>query len=508
MGGNATFARDLWRNLGPKGQLGVVASALLVVVTMFFLYRTAAKPSYSTLLSGLDPAESSQIGEALDSGGVRWQLKNGGTELAVGSGQESTARVALAKKGLPNGGHVGFELFDKQSFGATDFQQRVNYQRALEGEISRTIESIEGVSSAEVQLVLPDDSLFADESVPATAAVLLSGGAGLDSSTVNGIAHLVSSSVKRLQPSDVTVTDDTGRLLWPRGDGLGGPGGLTKMEAEQRYDAQLSAQINSMLTQTLGVGKAQARVHSNLNLDRSTVDTVTFAKAGTPISAKTEEEGLKSQGGAAAAKPAGTVSNIPSGVGGTDARSSDYKRASESTEYGVDKKVERRIVAPGAVNKLDVALLVDSSVPEAQVTALKGSVAALAGVDAARGDTLAVSRIAFAKQPVPTAPKASPVPAGAMGALKWVALIVALGGFFFIVRKNLARREREPITVEPTWLREIEHGVPIGELEAAVHKPRNPSNARAEVLRDQVEEIARKQPEQVAIQVGQWMKEG
>src|SRR5919201_4618597 len=233
---NASALRDLWRTLGPRGQLGLAASGLLVLVTMFFLYRVSAKPSYTALLTGLDPSESARIGDALNSGGVRWKLANGGTEVDVGKGHESQARVALAKKGLPDGGHVGFELFDKQSFGATDFQQQVDYQRALEGEIARTIESIDGVTHADVQLALPDDSVFASENQNATAAVLVTGGSGLDGATVRGIAHLVASSVKSLSPDDVTITDEQGNLLWPSGDGVGSPGGLTKMAAEQRYD--------------------------------------------------------------------------------------------------------------------------------------------------------------------------------------------------------------------------------------------------------------------------------
>jgi flagellar M-ring protein FliF len=492
----------VWRNLGAKGQLGVVASALLVVITMFFLYRTAAKPSYTTLLTNVDASESAQIADALAAGGITYKLDANGTQISVRSGQESQARVALAKKGLPDGGHVGFELFDKQSFGATDFQQRVNYQRALEGEIARTIESINGVEHADVQLVLPDDSLFVDQQANASAAVLLTGGSQLDEPTISGIAHLVASSVKRLSASDVTVTDNLGNLLWPQGDGVAGD--MTKMEAQQRYDAQLSAQINALLTQTLGPGKAQARVHSDLNLDRATVDKVTFAHAGTPITSESQTEALKSKG-AGAATPAGA--NVPATVtaGGGP---SNYSHKTASTQYGVDKTVESRVIAPGAVNRLDVALLVDSSVPAAQVAALKSSVAALAGVTPRRGDTLAVSTIAFAKQTPVAAPKAGPLPAGALGILKWLGIAAGVSVLFFFVRRNLAKRERDPVALEPTWLREIEHAVPVAELEASTNGRVPVPNGRPEGLREQVEEIARKQPEQIAMQVGQWMKEG
>jgi flagellar M-ring protein FliF len=505
---NATALRDLWKNLGPKGQLAIVGSALLVIVTFFFLYRTAAKPSYAALLTGLDPAETSQIGDALDAGGIHWRLANGGTEVDVSPSQESAARVALAKKNLPNGGHVGFELFDKQSFGTTDFQQKVEYQRALEGEISRTIESIQGVQGADVQLVLPDDSLFTDQSAKASAAVLVKGGSSLDGPTIAGIAHLVSSSVKQLSTADVTITDEQGNLLWPRGDGAGGDdGALTKLEAQQRYDAQLSSQITALLTQTLGLNKAQVRVHADLNLDQSTVDKVTFAKKGTPLTTKTDLEGLKAKGAATTPGSSSSPSTVPTyGATTGGAKSSNYTHQITETDYGVNKTVEHQIVAPGSVNRLDVALLVDSSVPAKQVTALRQSVAALAGLDTKRGDTLAVSSIAFAKQPAPPAAKKSPIPTGALGPLKWIALL--LGGliFFFLIRRNLVRREKNATTVEPTWLREIEQAVPIAELEAATAARTPIANGRADALREQVEEIARKQPETLALQVGQWMK--
>jgi flagellar M-ring protein FliF len=492
--------KDIWRNLGPKGQLGLAASALLVLVVMFFLYRTAAKPSYSALLTGLDPAESARIGDALNTGGVTWKLANGGTEVDVGKGQESKARVALAKKGLPDGGHVGFELFDKQSFGATDFQQQVDYQRALEGEIARTIESIQGVTHAEVQLALPEESVFTSQTSGATAAVLLSGGSQLDTPTIKGIAHLVASSVKTLSPDDVTITDEQGNLLWPSGDGVS-PGGLTKLEAEQRYDAQLSAQINALLTQTLGSNKAEARVHSDLNVDQATISSVTYAKKGTPVTSQLEQEGLTSKGSnGSAAVPTGT--NVPAAATGAGGNS-DYNRKSTTTQYGVNKTVEERVVAPGAVTKLDVALLVDSSVPAKQVAGLKQSVAALAGIDARRGDTLAVSTLPFAKQPTAVAAKKGPLPPGALGLAKWAGLLLGALAFLFLLRRNLKRREREPIAIEPTWLREIEHTVPVAALDAS----RNGQNPGADALRLQVEEIARRQPEQVAIQVGQWMKD-
>src|SRR5689334_21782224 len=229
---NVAKLRETWSGLETRSQLTLVGSVIAVVAAFFFLYSLASKPSYSTLASGMTAADTGAAEKALAAAGVTYKIENGGTQISVKSGQESQARVALAEKGVLNGGHVGFEIFDKSKLGATDFQQKIDYQRALEGEIARTIEQIQGVSGADVQLVLPDESLFANEQSKATAAVHVTGGSSLDSSTIRGIANLVASIVKNLDSDHVTITDETGYLLWPTGDGPGGASASSKLEAD------------------------------------------------------------------------------------------------------------------------------------------------------------------------------------------------------------------------------------------------------------------------------------
>ena len=158
-------------------------------------------------------------------------------------------RVAGAGVSLEGGAGQGFELFDEQKLGASDFQQKVTYQRALEGEISRTISAVEGVSSPQVQLVLPEDDLFADEASPATAAVMLGNSADtMDPGATRGIAQLVASSVKGLKTDNVTITDASGTLLWPAGDGSGAGGvAAGKQALEARYARAMEADLNAML---------------------------------------------------------------------------------------------------------------------------------------------------------------------------------------------------------------------------------------------------------------------
>src|SRR5690349_22846249 len=213
----------------PARSKGIIAvSAVAILAIAFLMLRIAGAPSYTLLSSGLDPAQTGKVTAALDQQGIGYELRNNGTALAVEKGQVAQARVALAGQGVSvsSGSQPGYELFDNQKLGASNFQDQVTYQRALEGEIARTISGVQGVSSPQVQLVMPQDDLFADTSTPATAAVMLGNSADtLEPGAVRGIAQLVASSVKGLKTENVTITDATGALLWPAGDGSGPAGG-------------------------------------------------------------------------------------------------------------------------------------------------------------------------------------------------------------------------------------------------------------------------------------------
>src|ERR671925_2006054 len=238
--------KSLLANTTTKGKVVMAASALGVLAALIVMFKVASAPSYATMLTGLNPAETGKITAALDEKGVGYELKNNGTALAVEKAGVPQARIALAEKGLPGKGQPGFELFDKQKLGASDFQQKVTYQRALEGQIASTIGQVQGVAGAQVSLVLPEDQLFSEEQSPATAAVLLSGSStGLDPSAVRGIASLVASSVKGLKPQNVSITDSSGQLLWPNSDSAAANGGgVNKLTAQSRFNAQLAGSLD------------------------------------------------------------------------------------------------------------------------------------------------------------------------------------------------------------------------------------------------------------------------
>ncbi len=492
--------RPLIQNTTPRGRIVMAASVVGTIVLAFFLMKVAGAPSYEQVVSGADPSETPKITEALDKKGVKYEVRNNGTAIAVDKAQVSDAKVALASAGMPGNAQPGFELMEKQKLGASDFQQKVTYQRALEGEIARTVEGVQGVSSAQVNLVLADEQLFQDEQQPARASVLLTtDGNGIEPGSVRGISSLVTSSVKGLKSENVSITDQTGNLLWPKqGDGDGSV--MTKQQAEQRYAQSQEAKLNAMLIQTLGPDKGQVQVSADVNADQTTRDKLSYDRRGTPVKTRTETEELEGSGGGGGA--AGSAGNIPQYANGGAGGDSNYNHEVEEAEQAVGKTVERTKVAPGAVNRQNVAVVVDRSVPPADLQELEDALTGAAGIDEARGDTITVSQVAFAK---PEEPK-KPGPAdNALGLAKWVFLGLAMLLFLFFVTRHLRRHESEQL--EPVWLREIETPTPLADLEAdsatnmLMEPPVNP-------VRQQVEEIVEQHPERVAQQVRAWLNSG
>ncbi|MEA2127748.1 MAG: flagellar M-ring protein FliF [Solirubrobacteraceae bacterium] len=498
-------ASQLLTNLTPRGRIVLAGSALALIALVFFGMQIAGRPSYSLISSGLDPATTGKVTAALDAKGITYELRNNGTALAVEKSQTAQARIALAGAGLDGGSATqpGFELFDKQKLGSSDFQQKVTYQRALEGQIAQTIQQVQGVNGAQVRLVLAEDQLFSDTATPATAAVLLnSSTTSLDPGAVRGIAQLVSSSVKGLKPANVSITDGSGELLWPRGDAGGAGGTLSKQAVQARYETQVEANLNAMLLRTLGPGKAEVQVSADVNADEATKDELLYGKS-TPLKQTTETEKLT--GGAGGSGAAGTAANIPSyAQGAAGGGSSKYNRKSTTDDYGVDKTVTRTKVAPGAVNRLAVALVVDKSVPKAELPALRAAISSAAGILPTRGDTIALSQVAFAKPTAVAAPGGSPA-GGMIGYAKIGAVALALLGFLFFSARQLRRREGETLVREPKWLREIEAPTTLAQLE----RPRE--SALPERSQDpgrlQVAELAEREPERVAQQIRSWMRD-
>jgi flagellar M-ring protein FliF len=499
---------QLTSRLTPRGWLlfGGAAVVGIVVITMFV--HMISKPSYATVATGLEPGQTGKMTSALDQHGIHYELQNNGTALAVQSNQTAQARVALAGSGLLGNTQPGFsQLMEKSNLGESNFQQQVTYQRALQGQLAQNIDQVQGVSGAQVELVLPNQQsqLFAENQTASSAAVLLSGTTSLDPSAVRGIAQLVSSSVPGLQLNKVTITDGSGRLLWPDG-AEGGSGSSGKQAAEERYDDAMVARLDAVLAQTVGPGKAMVQVAATLNTNQTTQESLTYAKAGVPLQQTKNVETLAGSGTGGGGGATGTA-NIPAAAQGGGGNS-NYKHEVTDSTMGVNRVVTHSTIAPGAVEAQHVSVLLDRTVPAAALPTIREAVTNAAGIQAKRGDTISIGQMAFAK-PVAAAPAGG----GMLGYAKYALIGLASAAFLFFTTRVLRRREQAPIEDKPPWLRELELPVRLSELERSTGKDGTAGelvaarNGSHRPVRRQVEALAEQNPDRVAQQLRNWMQE-
>ena len=277
-----------------NGQLAIVGvlSVIGIVATLAFL-RWVSQPSYRPLITGASTSEARDATETLQKDGITYKLTDNGTTVMVPSADLGKARLATGSTGAANGQVVGLELFDSQSFTTSDFQQRVGYQRALQGELTRSLLTIDGITTASVQLAMPPERLFAKEQKPTQASVLIGSDGAISSSTVKSIVQLVSSAVPGLEPEKVTVTNTRGQVLTDNG----AAGGDQNSEKTTQYELELAAKAESMLAQAYGQGRVIVRVAAALNFDTKNTETTTYNPDKTvPVRSTETTESFKGTG--------------------------------------------------------------------------------------------------------------------------------------------------------------------------------------------------------------------
>jgi flagellar M-ring protein FliF len=262
----------LWKGLSAQRKMSLIASFLLSMAVLGGVVYFASKPKLTLLYGGMAPAEAAKVVEYLESKKITYDVSDGGRAIMVPASDVYTVRLGLASQGIPtmSDGGVGFELFDKPTFGMSDFMQRANYYRALQGELSRTIRQLDEVSNARVLIVVPEDKLFGQDHQEAKASVFvqLQPGRSLDDSQVRAIRFLVANGVEGLQPERVAVIDSSGRAMAGSDDsstGDGGQSGDKQRQARADLENYLQEKAQSMLDQVLGPGQAVVRVASEID---------------------------------------------------------------------------------------------------------------------------------------------------------------------------------------------------------------------------------------------------
>src|SRR3954464_5912156 len=263
-------------SLGQKVVIGLLLLGLLL--GGFFFFRWITAPTQAPLFSNLASTDASAIVDELNAQGVAYELTDGGQTIMVAKDSVYDLRLAMSGKGLPAGQDTGYALLDEQGITTSEFQQQVTYQRALEGELSKTLEALDGVNSAVVHLAIPKDDVFATDQKDPTASVLLDlkPGSKLSGEQVQAVTNLVSSSVEGMAPEQVTVADSSGAVLSAAGEGITAAAGDAQSQAEQDYEARLAANAQTILDTIAGPGNAKVSVRADLDFDKTNTTSESY----------------------------------------------------------------------------------------------------------------------------------------------------------------------------------------------------------------------------------------
>ncbi len=389
-----------WEKQSKSQRIILITLILAAAVLIPVLVSWANTPSYSVAYSGLSETDASQIVQKMDEAGVTYRLRDSGTIL-VESDQVYEVRLKMARDGLPQSSTVGYELFDGNTLGMTEFTQRVNYQRALEGELERTIGSIDAVQAVRVHVVTPEKSLLASDQAPTTASITVQEkpGQALDAAQVRAMTHLVASSVEGLSPENVVVVDSNGNML------AGGAGNSmdasvaqsdTQRAAEVAAAAEIRKRVQAMLDSVLGPNKSI--VQASVAMDWTQREVTSNIIAPTPIVSSEQHitESYTTDGSTIGGVP-GAESNLPTPLPLTEGENGGviYQRTENTVNYEVSQTQSHEVIAPGQISRVSLSVMVDGITDPDQLATIKAGVAAAAGIDETRGDMIVVEPFTF-----------------------------------------------------------------------------------------------------------------
>jgi len=404
--------QKIWAGLtaAQKALFIAVVAGLIIGFTAIGFW--AGEPEYSVLFSGLPQEDAAQVVEKLKADGVPYEITGGGTTILAPADRVYDLRLTLAGEGLPQGGVVGYEIFDQTSFGETDFAQKIKYLRALEGELTRTIRRLDGVEGARVHLALPERRLFESEEKPATASVVLqmSPSSRLGAKQIQGVVYLVASSVKDLDASQVTVVDTLGNVLYKSSDEEPGLLAASQLEYKRNYERDIEKRVREMLERVLGHGSIEVQVAAFFDFDKIEETSEVYD----PDSAAVRSEERVTEAASGPAGPGGVpgvASNIGTGNTGASqlSQGGSSNREAETVNYEISKKITQIRRSQGVLKRLTVAVAVDGTYEVNEETGektfvprsdedrakIRSLVEKAVGIDEARGDALEVTSIPF-----------------------------------------------------------------------------------------------------------------
>jgi len=413
--------QNIWKQLGAGQRLTIVVAALAVIVGLAGLVFWSSRPDYALLYGRLDDAEAAKVIAALDDAKVPYQVNRGGGSISVPSDKVHQMRMQLAAKGIPRGEGVGFEIFDKPNFGISDFVQRANYLRAVQGELARTISQVDAIENARVMIVMPENRLLTDNTKKPTASVFIRvrGNTPLPPQNVNAIRFLVANAVEGLLANNVSVVDNQGNVLSENNDNDSVAGlTSTQLSARQNLEKYLAKKAEEMLNKVLGAGQSVVRVSADINFDSLTRKETKFDPEGqipktTMITEDTTDTiSAIANGGAPGV---GANSSTDTNSAAVPANSSKTRKKVTNNSYEINNSISEIMQTPGGVKRISAAVFVAANVtgsgtnrivatrtPEEMLKikrVVQGALGIQEGPDASRPDQINIEEMPFSEGP-------------------------------------------------------------------------------------------------------------
>ena len=514
MVGNFSEIKDqflqLWDGFSKRAKIIIVVSTIIAFLGLLILVNWASRPDYTVLFNNLSSKDAGNIVNRLQERQIDYKIEKNGSTIMVPRSEVHQLRLDLASEALPSGGVTGFEIFDQTQIGSTDFEQKVNYYRALSGELTRTIKQMQNVSFAKVQVTPSKDSIYRDKAKPAKASVMLQlkEYQQLSTSQVRSIANLVASSVETLQPEHVTIVDTAGNLLSAKLEKNQEENNIsTHLEMKNKLESTMEDDLNVMLTKVLGLNNFVVKVNTNLNFNQRNVKSETYEPVvddkGIVRSKQTKE---KSQEG---------TTTTPEGVPGTTSNIPQYQENSQQSEqseseeqivnYEINKKVEEFVKQEGNINRLSVSVMVNEELDEEEQQQIRRAISAAVGYNQQRGDEISVIGMQFDNSVAEATTQAQQQMQAEQRQRIYLiiaAIIAVLGVMIYIYRKNKSSSssgqsvEGVDYTVDDS----------AESQQAATRELSEEEQARKE-MKNELTELAKEQPEEIAELVKSWMAE-
>lgn len=409
---------EIWNQLGTSQRVSVLAATFVLIAGLGSLAFWSSHAEYGLLYGKLSDTEASKVIAALDDAKVPYKVGTGGSSIMVPADKVYQLRMQLAGRGIPRGDGVGFEIFDKPNFGISDFVQRANYIRAVQGELSRTISQLDEIESARVMIVLPENRLLLDKDKYATASVFVHvrGNQQLPTQSINSIRFLVANSVEGLKPNHVTVVDNLGNVLSENTDNDSLTGlTSTQLTARRNLEQYLAKKAQDMLEKVLGPGQAIVRVSAEINYDTTSKTEEKYDPDGQVVKQQTKEDNSTDTSTSSSSSPAGVSANTSTDTNNTQAASGPVnntktKKSLTTIDYDVGRTKTDVVQAAGGIKKLSTAVTIAAQVEGTgkdrkvinrsteELDKLRRIVSNAVGVDTTRGDSISLEELLFNDQ--------------------------------------------------------------------------------------------------------------